>query len=474
MTRLWHPLPYPPTRDPAMPATLASEPWTLLLDSGAGGGQRGRFDIRLCCPRWRVWQEGDRVYLAEGEGKPQLSGAALLPTLRAIAQEERQRMRDLDAFPAHYPFAGGFAGFFSYDWARRMLGVPGPDDPTLPTAALAWYDGAFMIDHQRREAGFWGRSQALSDHLDRIDTPASSPEPGGIGSDFRALWSPEAYRKAFLAVQAYLQAGDVYQLNLAQAFSARWSGSAWDLYCALRRNHPAPFAAFFALPEASLLSLSPERLVCLREGRLEARPIKGTRRRDSDPARDRALAAELCASPKDRAENVMIVDLLRNDLGRVAALGSVTVPQLCALESFASVHHLVSSVEARLRPDCDPWDVLQSCLPGGSVTGAPKRHAVELLQSLEGKPRGFYCGSLGYVDARGNMDWNILIRSLSYRAGRVEYWGGGGIVVDSVLEDEYRESLDKVAFIAATLHPAKDSGPRSTACAAERAAGIAE
>jgi len=274
-------------------------------------------------------------------------------------------------------------------------------------------------------------------------------------------------------VKAYLSAGDVYQLNLAQTFSGRWSASPWQLYSARRQRNPAPFAAFFSLPEASLLSLSPERLVSLRDGRLQARPIKGTRRRDPDPARDRALAAELCASPKDRAENVMIVDLLRNDLGRVAELGSVRVPQLCALESFPAVHHLVSSIEARLRRDCDPWDVLLSCLPGGSVTGAPKRHAVELLQALEGQPRGFYCGSLGYVDVRGRMDWNILIRSLSYRAGRIQYWGGGGIVMDSEVEAEYRESLDKVAFIAATLDGIEDLAAPATAGAERRAAETA-
>ncbi|MGC9128192.1 MAG: aminodeoxychorismate synthase component I [Acidithiobacillus sp.] len=473
MARRWHRLPYPSTHSLGLGASVAAEPWTLFLDSCGRGGLRGRFDILLRHPRWRVWQEGEHVYLAEGDGTAQISAEPLIPTLRAIAREEQQRTSDLGGFPTPYPFAGGFAGFLSYDWGRRMLGIPGPDDPTLPTAALAWYDSALMVDHVSREAGFWGRSQDLPEWLEK--PPASPPAPHFSGRDsaWRPRWSAAAYRRAFADVKAYLRAGDVYQLNLAQAFSGRWSASPWQLYSALRQRNPAPFAAFFSLPEASLLSLSPERLVSLRDGRLQARPIKGTRRRDPDPERDRALAAELCASPKDRAENVMIVDLLRNDLGRVAELGSVRVPELCALESFPAVHHLVSSIEARLRPDCDPWDALLSCLPGGSVTGAPKRHAVELLQALEGQPRGFYCGSLGYVDARGRMDWNILIRSLSYRAGRVQYWGGGGIVMDSEVEAEYRESLDKVAFIAATLDGVEDLVAPATACAERRAAETA-
>ncbi|OFC59902.1 aminodeoxychorismate synthase, component I [Acidithiobacillus caldus] len=470
MARLWYSLPYPSAHQPLPSARMALEPWTLFLDSCASGGQRGRFDILLRRPRWRVWQQGGQTFLAEGGNAPKTSNDTLISVLRAIAREEQERIRDLDAFPVAYPFAEGFAGFFSYDWGRQMLGIPGPDDPTLPTAALAWYDSAYLVDHLRREAGFWGHADDLLALRAEMAEPSDREETILGDSDVQPLWSAELYRSAFAKVQAYLRAGDVYQLNLAQAFQANWSGTPWQLYRALRQRNPAPFAAFFALPEATLLSLSPERLVSLCDGQLQARPIKGTRRRDPDPLRDRARAAELCASPKDRAENVMIVDLLRNDLGRVAELGSVRVSQFCALESFPAVHHLVSSVEARLHPDCDPWDVLLSCLPGGSVTGAPKRHAVELLQSLEAKPRGFYCGSLGYVDARGRMDWNILIRSLSYRAGQVQYWGGGGIVMDSETDAEYQESLDKVAFITATLKAGRDTVPSATAFAKRRAA----
>jgi para-aminobenzoate synthetase component 1 len=278
-----------------------------------------------------------------------------------------------------------------------------------------------------------------------------------------ARWQYAEYAAAFAQVQEYLHAGDCYQINLAQSFHARWRGDPWPLYQRLRARSRAPFSAVFRHPWGTLLSVSPERLLRLHGGQLEARPIKGTRARSPDPEEDRRVAKELCTSGKDRAENLMIVDLLRNDLGRVAQVGSVQVPELFALESYDQVHHLVSSVQARLAPGLDAWDALAAAFPGGSITGAPKRRAMEIIAELEAEARGIYCGSFGYVTAAGDMDWNILIRSIELQQnGSLRFFGGGAVVIDSDCAAEYAESLSKVGMIADTL---AEFLPPSAACA---------
>jgi para-aminobenzoate synthetase component I len=256
-------------------------------------------------------------------------------------------------------------------------------------------------------------------------------------------------------VQRYIRAGDCYQINLAQRFSAPYRGDLWAAYLRLREATPTPFAGYMAWPaergEQAILSVSPERFLSCREGRVEARPIKGTRPRGATRDEDRQLAAELEESLKDRAENVMIVDLLRNDLGRVCRVGSVRVPQLCGLESYANVHHLVSVITGELDADRRPLDLLASSFPGGSITGAPKVRAMQIIDALEPSRRSVYCGSLGYVDVRGRMDTSIAIRTAVADRERLHLWGGGGVVADSSGEAEYRETLDKIRHLMAAL-----------------------
>ncbi|MEQ8663295.1 MAG: aminodeoxychorismate synthase component I, partial [Gammaproteobacteria bacterium] len=299
--------------------------------------------------------------------------------------------------------------------------------------------------------------------LARLEIPRTLT-PAAISTDFVVTSSvqPEIgfadYAAAFARIARYIRDGDCYQVNYAQRFSAAASGDAWDAYQRLRLLNGAPFAAFMRLPGAAVLSSSPERFIEVRGEVVETRPIKGTRGRSGDPARDAELAGELATSVKDRAENVMIVDLLRNDIGKTCAIGSVSVPRLFEVETYARVHHLVSTVRGRLRAGSGPLELLRGCFPGGSITGAPKRRAMEIIEELEPTRRNVYCGSLGYVSHDGQMDTNIAIRTLLYTAGRLYCWAGGGIVVDSVLEDEYQESLDKAAAMlslfadAETLH----------------------
>jgi para-aminobenzoate synthetase component 1 len=274
-----------------------------------------------------------------------------------------------------------------------------------------------------------------------------------------ANYTRAAYAEAFRRVQEHIRLGDCYQVNLAQRFRARAEGDAWHAYLRLREINPAPFAAYLDLPDGRIVCSSPERFLRVRGRHVETKPIKGTRPRSADPARDRALAEELRTSPKDRAENVMIVDLLRNDLGKCCEPGSVRASRLFAIESFASVHQLVSTVEGRLASGRDALDLVAACFPGGSITGAPKVAAMRVIEELEPQRRSIYCGCIGYVGFDGDMDLNIAIRTLVQRGDYAYTWAGGGVVADSNVEAEYQESFDKAAAMLAVL----ETQPATTA-----------
>ena len=253
-------------------------------------------------------------------------------------------------------------------------------------------------------------------------------------------------------IHNYIAAGDCYQVNYTQRFSSNYQGDAWHAYRSLRERCPTPFASFIRVnPQQAILSLSPERFIQVRQGQVESRPIKGTRARGQSTTEDQALAAELMASTKDQAENLMIVDLLRNDLGRYCSTGSIRVPELFALESYPNVHHMVSSVTGTLAPQYSPLDVLMGSFPGGSITGAPKRRAMQIIAELEASVRSIYCGTIFYLDSRGEMDSSISIRTLLANHGEISCWGGGGIVYDSNIDEEYQESLQKVQVLMDTL-----------------------
>jgi len=261
----------------------------------------------------------------------------------------------------------------------------------------------------------------------------------------------EQYARAFHRIKHYICEGDCYQVNLAQRFDTRVEGSLWQAYRILRKRNPAPFSAYMNTPCCQILSCSPERFLKVRDGVVETRPIKGTRPRSPCPEEDQRLAQELKYSDKDRAENLMIVDLLRNDLGKVCIPGTIRVPELFDIESFATVHHLVSTITGELGENSDSPGLLRACFPGGSITGAPKLRAMEIIEELEPHRRGVYCGSIGYVGFDGAMDTSIAIRTLVHSTGSLRFWAGGGIVADSELEAEYQETFDKVAAILKLL-----------------------
>lgn len=355
------------------------------------------------------------------------------------------------------PFAGGAIGYCGYDLGRRLNELPllAPEPGRLPDLAFGIYDAALVMDHINGETTLVGVGGGYRDLRERwMELLSSCPAPA-TRFEVRRTLAPEIrkqdYETAVARIKRYIHAGDCYQVNYTQPFSARIEGDPLAFYLELRRASSAPFGAYLNLPFAQVMSASPERFVKVSGDTVEAQPIKGTRPRSRDPAADHRNAGDLVDSTKDKAENLMIVDLLRNDLGKVCRPGSISVPRLFELKSYYNVHHLVSTVAGSLERGRDAWDLLAACFPGGSITGAPKRRAMEIIDELEGRPRGVYCGSIGYYSADGGMDMNIAIRTVVHRDGDLEVWGGGGIVADSEPEDEYRESLDKISGFQSIL-----------------------
>jgi para-aminobenzoate synthetase component 1 len=361
---------------------------------------------------------------------------------------------------ADVPFAGGALGYWGYDLARDSRSLSGVsrerrhqgETTDVPAMAIGIYDWALVLDHHRKTACLVShqRFEETTELLEKILFLLNGDKPlpadtfrvhGDITSDFTS----DSYAAAFAKVQYYLQEGDCYQVNLAQCFCANATGNALNAYLELRRLTPAPYSAFINLPKAQILCASPECFLHVQGGRVKTKPIKGTRKRSSDTRLDRQLADDLRNHPKDRAENLMIVDLLRSDLGKNCVSGSVHVSKLFEVESFSNVHHLVSTIEGRLAGGRDALHLLRDCFPGGSVTGAPKQRAMQIIEQLEPHSRGLYCGAIGYIGFDGNMDTNIAIRTLVYSSDAIRFWVGGGIVADSEVAAEYQETLDKAA-----------------------------
>ncbi|GAA5187463.1 aminodeoxychorismate synthase component I [Ferrimonas gelatinilytica] len=454
-----------PTCALALFAPLAQRPWAMLLDSACHDDTRhpdARFDILVADPMATLTTRGSHTQCQIRSEAPTLSDA---DPLALLEQLQRRLLGPKDAYSAAratgLPFTGGALGHFSYDLGRRFERLPSEaeDDIDLAQMAVGIFDWALMLDHQRQrlfllvrgdEAAWLRRRNWLRDHVSP-EQKTRQIEPFALTTPWQHQLSQAAYRDRFERVQAYLRSGDCYQINLTQRFSAGYRGDEWQAYQRLRTKNQAPFSAFIRLPDAALLSLSPERFLQVRGSSIQTKPIKGTRPRHQDPLKDRAAKAALKNAQKDRAENLMIVDLLRNDLGKMAAPGSVRVPSLFAVESFPAVHHLVSTVTATLAPNRSALDLLRGAFPGGSITGAPKIRAMEIIEELEPARRSLYCGSIGYLSQDGQMDTSITIRSLVARQGAIHCWAGGGIVADSDCDEEYQECFDKISRILPLL-----------------------
>jgi len=468
----------------------------VWLDGDGGRTPRGRFSFLAWNPHRVLSVWGDRIVDEHWEAGRGLrhSTAQSGDPLGALADVLAEEESTPETPPV--PFVSGTVlalGFELADWIERLPRVPGDSGPhaAIPDLTLACYDSVLAIDEVagrvwmagrrqrgRRSSGILttlggsdpaaaGRVAARTAAAHRVVRtaaagPAANPTSPTLESGEwiagRGEAAPASYIAAIAAIRERLAAGDVYQVNLSRALRAPWSGSALDLFLAHRRHGRVPHGAFLDLGDRAVACFSPERFVACRGRHVTTCPIKGTRPRGATAVADRAEIERLRASAKDRAEHIMIVDLERNDLGRVCVPGSIRVDPLLALESYASVHHLVSTVHGSLRGGAGPVDLIRATFPGGSITGAPKIRAIEILRALEGERRRLYTGAIGYRDAGGDLDLAIAIRTALVAGGQLEYRVGGGIVIDSNAESEYQETLDKARtlerVLAEALEPA--------------------
>ncbi len=447
---VFHSLPYHQDALTERFTPLSALPWAMLLHSGAAQHQHNRFDILVADPLITLTTRGGLTQIEKNgvEQCRQDDPFALL--------EEQLTACGLHAeISPDFPFLGGALGLFGYDLGRRVEDLPqiAIRDIELPDMAVGIYDWALIADHhlQRLTLICHGDISARLHWLDEHQKIRSASAPFRLNAPWQANMSREEYGQKFRQIQEYIRDGDCYQINLAQRFSTDYSGDEWQAFLRLNQANRAPFSAFLRLPQNTVLSLSPERFIWLKENQIQTRPIKGTLPRCEDPTEDARQAERLAGSEKDRAENLMIVDLLRNDIGRVAVPGSVRVPELFVVEPFPAVHHLVSTITAQLPQDCHPAALLRACFPGGSITGAPKVRAMEIIEELEPHRRNGYCGSIAYISCCGTMDSNITIRTLLTSQGKIHCWAGGGIVADSEEQAEYQETFDKIARILPQL-----------------------
>jgi para-aminobenzoate synthetase component 1 len=442
-------------------------PFSFFLDSGMDSQRLGRYSFMGSDPFLIMRSRGRDITLIRPDGEKVISGNPF-DVLGELLQEYK-----LDGNPSGLPFVGGAVGYLSYDLGHFIERLPckAVDDLQLPECYLAFYDAVAIFDHlegrayvastgfPEKGANWQSRAKARLEEVKRAVAQAPRLE-AARAFDFdrsvskvnlRSNFTHEAYLKAVQKARDYIIAGDIFQVNLSQRFQADMPLPPYELYRRLRKINPAPFASYLNFDGVTVVSASPERFLRLRGDRVETRPIKGTRPRGKDPARDEALAKELVNSFKDKAEHVMIVDLERNDIGRVCRFGTVRVSELMALEKYATVFHLTSTVEGRLRPGKNAVDLLKATFPGGSISGAPKVRAMEIIDELEPTKRSVYTGSIGYLSFDGGLDLNIVIRTILVKKGKAYFQVGGAVVYDSDPEAEYVETLDKAKALIQAL-----------------------
>ncbi|PHM45740.1 anthranilate synthase component I [Xenorhabdus mauleonii] len=441
-------LPYSPDLAIHYFAPLSASPWAMLLHSGAAEHPHNRFDIFVSEPIATLVTRGEttEIRLADETSFSQEDPFLLL----------KKYLNACDISPAfdpELPFQGGALGIWGYDLGRRVEKLPtiAANELDFPDMAIGIYDWAVIVDHQQQKATLLSY-QNIDKRLAWLQSLQENKESHfSLTNQWKSNMTEQQYHEKIAQIHRYLQSGDCYQINLSQRFQANYQGDEWQAFTQLNESNRAPFSAFIRLPEHCIISVSPERFILLEDKQIQTRPIKGTLPRRQDPVEDQLQAEKLASSRKDRAENLMIVDLLRNDIGRVAKPGSVKVPELFVVEPFPAVHHLVSTITATLPDEYHATDLLRACFPGGSITGAPKIRAMEIIEELEPHRRHGYCGAIGYISFCGTMDSNITIRTLLTEKGKIYCWAGGGIVADSIAEKEYQETFDKLGRILPQL-----------------------
>ncbi|WP_443632017.1 aminodeoxychorismate synthase component I [Candidatus Njordibacter sp. Uisw_056] len=424
----------------------------LLLDSSRPESHFGRYDIAMAEPL-AVITHKDGVTKVEQNNTTKTTN---IDPFSLIGQLQSELLVDTSKLSQAQgiPFTGGAAGLFGFDLGRSIEVIPSTAaaDIAMEDLCIGIYPWAIITDHELRSSYLVSQLNELSTEALKADILLAKPAQAkefALESDFVSNMTREQYAEKFYRVIDYIHAGDCYQVCLAQRFDAPYKGNPWAAYKQLRQVSPTPFSAYMETPEGALLSLSPERFLKVDNCKVETKPIKGTRPRGKTDTEDQQLIKELAASPKDRSENVMIVDLLRNDISKHCLPFSVKVPSLFAIETYSNVHHLVTTVTGELESSEQILPLLKGAFPGGSITGAPKLRAMEIIEELEPHRRNGFTGSIGYISSNGRMDTNICIRTLVTNAkgdggGHIYCWAGGGLIADSECDSEYQETFDKV------------------------------
>ncbi len=447
---------------------LRALPFACWLDSGKPNSHSGRYDIMTALPRRRWITHNNSTHPSKTECQ-HYDGIGQLHRQTYHTQDPLSLLKsaeqELSSDPSinHIPFSGGIIAYFAYEFGRDQLDISqrSPNTCSLPSMVAGEYLWAVIQDHELKQCYVVAHSDCESNVIDHviqtIDSAAHyTAEPFAI-DELRSNTTTSEYHQKIAAIHDYITAGDCYQVNFSQCFSSHYTGDPYTAYKQLRTTMASPFSAFIDIGEGqSILSLSPERFIETQGKQVLTQPIKGTIARHSDATIDNNHAQHLQESSKNRAENLMIVDLLRNDLGKSCTPGSIKVPALFSLESYPNVHHLVSSITGTLKKEKTALDLFQGCFPGGSITGAPKKRAMEIIEELENCQRSIYCGSIAYLNNNGNLDSNITIRTIGCDGKKLYCWGGGGIVADSEADDEYQESLTKINTILGVLNQFKN------------------
>ena len=416
--------------------------WPVYLCSNHKTFENQRYDIITCSPIKKIYSYIDKTIIETNSTKEEYHDDPI-KILTDIMKDYHSDIVDL-------PFTGGAIGYMSYDLGNIYEKIDFKiKDLDMPLMAFGIYDWVIIIDHLEKKTVLLYDNQTslinqIRDNLEKRNFKKYVSKNFSIDSNCISNLSYDEYKKRFKIIQSYIKNGDCYQINFSQRFSLNYSGDTWDIYNKISPTYSSPYSAYMKTPFIDIMSFSPERFLSYDNSIVETKPIKGTRPVLDDAEANSKVIQELSSSYKEKAENLMIVDLLRNDIGKNCAYGSVKVTKLFDIETFANVHHLVSTIQGKISSTSDIFKLIKGCFPGGSITGAPKIRAMQIINELEPDNRGIYCGSIGYISSNGNADLNIAIRTVAATKDKIFFWGGGGIVYDSEVDSEYKETFDKI------------------------------
>ncbi len=416
--------------------------WPIFLCSNHEVFNNQRYDIITCSPVQKIYAYREKTIVETNNTKKDYFEDPI-EVLNKVMENYSSDISDL-------PFTGGAIGYISYDLGNKYEHIDIKNiEPNIPLLAFGIYDWAIIVDHfnQNTILLYQNENDVIADlknHLENNSLDKYKPNNFSIDSICKSNMNYDEYKKRFKKIQSYIKSGDCYQINFSQRFSLSYSGDTWDIYNKISPTYSSPYSAYLKMPFIDIMSFSPERFLSYDNNIVETKPIKGTRPVSQNPEDNMRALTELSSSYKEKAENLMIVDLLRNDLGKNCEFGSVKVTKLFDIETFANVHHLVSTVQGKISDSSNIFKLIYGCFPGGSITGAPKIRAMQIINELEPDNRSIYCGSIGYISSNGQADLNIAIRTVAATKDQLFFWGGGGIVYDSDVKSEYKETLDKI------------------------------